>query len=227
MVSSSASPQYRRRLLSWANIRKYLRYCRSYGLSTATRLALGRIRYPLVWPQVVDAIPPTFVDGGSEVDCPAIEKKISVIIPTHNAGDELGFLLRKLKHQKRIKEVELVVVDSDSCDGTVELAHALGAKVISIPANSFTHSFSRNTGAENATGDYLLFTVQDALPLTDTWLWELVRALEENHVAAVSCAEYPRADCDLFYSFLLWNHYRSLQLDRDRVLQWNSSCVSQ
>lgn len=38
-------------------------------------------------------------------------------------------------------------------------------------------------------------------------------------MAAVSCAEFPREDVDLFYRILFWNHYRFLEVDKhDRVL---------
>lgn len=76
----------------------------------------------------------------------------------------------------------------------------------------FSHSFARNLGAEEATGDYLLFTVQDALPPSSTWLYELFQVIKDQNVVAVSCAETPREDADLFYRQISWNNYNFLGL---------------
>lgn len=224
---SKQSPPFRLRRFSWANLAKYLRYCRTYGVQSATRLAVRKILRRGQLPGVMEPLPvPLLPDDDVREDVTPIRRKISVIIPTRNAGAEFQLLLRKLKAQTGIEQIEIVVVDSCSTDETVTLATAARAEVIPIVPESFSHSFSRNLGAERATGDYLLFMVQDALPLTQRWLWEMARTLEANNLAAVSCAEYPRADSDLFYRLLLWNHYRSLQLDRDRILQFDASCAS-
>lgn len=225
-MSPDNTPAFRVRTFSWANLAKYLRYCRTYGLQNATWLAFRKIFRGSRLPTLVESLHVPQLPLEVADRAPKIEKKISVIIPTRDAGNEFSLLLRKLRSQKGIDQIEIIVVDSGSVDRTVNLASAAGAEVIQIPPESFTHSFSRNKGAERATGDYLLFIVQDALPLTDRWLWEMARTLETTDVVGVSCAEYPRADCDLFYQLLLWNHYRSMQLDRDRILQWDSSCTS-
>lgn len=151
-----------------------------------------------------------------------IDKKVSVVIPTKNAGQHISGLLDKLRAQKGTLQCEVIVVDSGSTDSTVSLAQSKGATIVQISPQEFTHAFSRNKGAEKATGDYLLFMVQDALPLTNLWIWEMLSALQTNQLAAVSCAEYPRADCDLFYGFLI----HSGMSDQDRILQWNESCSS-
>jgi O-antigen biosynthesis protein len=207
-------------------IRKYLWYCRIYGVKNATRLAIRRLKKRKISPQLAPLRPPDLPISGAEENLPLIEKKISVIIPTRNAGAEFPLLLRKLKAQKGIRELEIIVVDSGSSDDTVRFGKDAGATVVEIPAESFNHGFSRNEGAEHATGDFLLFTVQDALPMTEQWLWEMANALVKNDVVAVSCAEFPRSDCDLFYRLLLWSHYRQLHLDQDRFLGWDKSCDS-
>jgi glycosyltransferase involved in cell wall biosynthesis len=169
---------------------------------------------------------PPLAKSGYEEKLPQIEKKISVVIPAKNGGIGFQHLLKKLKAQKGLRECEIIVVDSGSTDGTLQIAKDEGANVVEISPASFNHSFSRNKGAERATGDYILFTVQDALPLTDRWLWEMAKTLEQNNLVAVSCAEYPRSDSDLFYQLSSWNHYKSLNLDSDRIFVWDESYSS-
>jgi glycosyltransferase involved in cell wall biosynthesis len=143
---------------------------------------------------------------------------VSVVIPVKNAGDQFRHLLAMMKNQKGFREVEIVVVDSHSTDGTPAVAQEYRAKVLDILPEQFSHSFARNLGAENASGDFLLFTVQDALPPSETWLYEMFVPIKRHGVAAVSCAEYPREDADLFYRVMSWNHARFLEVDQgDRI----------
>jgi glycosyltransferase involved in cell wall biosynthesis len=152
-----------------------------------------------------------------------VDVAVSVVIPTYNAGAELGWLLRKLRNQKGLRSVEIVVVDSGSTDGTDELARRLGAKLVGISKEEFSHSYSRNLGAEAASGDLLLFTVQDAYPIGDYWLATLAAALlspapDGSQLAAISCAEFPRSDSEILYNALIDTHYKFLGCaEADRI----------
>jgi O-antigen biosynthesis protein len=207
-------------------LRKYFWYCRIYGVKSATKLAIRRLNKWNVPPKLVALAPVDLRISCVEENLPLIDKKISVIVPTRNAGKEFPLLLRKFKAQKGIRECEIILVDSGSSDDTIRLGKKEGATVVEIPHETFNHGLSRNKGAEYATGDFLLFTVQDALPMTEQWLWEMANVLVKNDVVAVSCAEFPRSDCDLFYRLLMWCHYRHLHLDQDRFLAWDKSCAS-
>jgi GT2 family glycosyltransferase len=138
------------------------------------------------------------------------EVTVSVVVPVKNAGAELADLIARMNEQKGFRAVQVVVVDSGSTDGSAETAERLGATVVRIAPEEFSHSHARNLGAERAAGDYLLFTVQDALPSSERWLQEMFAGLRRHQAAAVSCAEAPRGDCDLFYRAISWNHERFL-----------------
>jgi len=150
---------------------------------------------------------------------PSEEVTISVVIPVKNAGEDFQNLLSLLKNQKGFKDIEIIVVDSGSTDGSLEVSEAYGAKIIKILPQEFSHSYARNLGVEHASGDYLLFTVQDALPSSDLWLHDLHSAIRNNGVVAVSCAEQPREDADLFDRAASWNHHNNfLELgEQDRI----------
>ena len=138
---------------------------------------------------------------------------LSVVIPTLNAGPEFAYLLRKLRTQTHVGEIEIVVVDSGSTDGTVAHALAAGAQVVEISPAQFSHSHARNLGAEHASGELLLFMVQDAYPLGDRWLYGLMRYLQDHRdqgVVAVSCTEYCRDDSDMMYECSIATHYEYL-----------------
>jgi len=91
-----------------------------------------------------------------------IPQKISVIIPTKNAGPFFELALKKIVYQKYLKQLEIIILDSGSSDDTVKIAKRFHAKVVKIRPEDFSHSSTRNIGAKHATGKYLIFTVQDA-----------------------------------------------------------------
>jgi 2-polyprenyl-3-methyl-5-hydroxy-6-metoxy-1,4-benzoquinol methylase/glycosyltransferase involved in cell wall biosynthesis len=157
-------------------------------------------------------------------DVPKEEVTVSVVIPTKNGGEDFRRVLATIANQKGFQRVETIVVDSGSTDKTVELAEQFGSKIIKILPEEFSHSYARNLGASYASGEYLLFTVQDALPPSDSWLYELFSVIKSNNVVAVSCAEFPWESADLFYRAITWNHYRFLEVDReDRIMRYAGS----
>ena len=48
--------------------------------------------------------------------------------------------------------VELLIVDSGSTDGSLEIARRHGARVIEIPQSEFSHGGTRNLAIEQADG---------------------------------------------------------------------------
>ncbi len=119
--------------------------------------------------------------------------RISVIIPTLNAGADIGKLLSKLLSQD-IKPLEIIIIDSSSEDNTVDIAKGLGAKTIVIPRRSFNHGKTRNTAAVEAKGDILVFVTQDALPMDNTLINRLTEPLKRPDIAAAYGRHIPKDD---------------------------------
>ena len=124
---------------------------------------------------------------------------VSVVIPTYNGATDLKTLLPTLQGQKGVKSIEIIVVDSASKDETVEICNQYQVTVRPITQQEFSHSYARNLGASMASGDYILFMTQDALPSNEYWLYNMMTPIVEHGVTAVSCAEQPRENCELSY----------------------------
>ena len=135
-------------------------------------------------------------------------EKVSVVIPTFNAGEEFKSLLMLLQAQKGIGDIEVIIVDSGSKDDTVALSEQFGAKVICITQEEFSHSYARNLGAKHATGEYVLFMTQDAEPTDDTWVYRLLSVLKEHNVAATSPMEIDNGRGGLKCLADAWSHIK-------------------
>lgn len=113
---------------------------------------------------------------------------LSIIIPTLNAAGDLPELLRALQ-QQTAPPLEIILVDSESDDGTPGLAARSGCRVIPISRSSFRHGRARNLGAASALGQVLVFLTQDALPANPRCLEELVRPLSTAEAQAATARQ--------------------------------------
>jgi glycosyltransferase involved in cell wall biosynthesis len=101
--------------------------------------------------------------------------RVSVAIPVLNGAATLPAVLEAVRSQEVGAEVEVVICDSGSTDGSRTIAARYGAEVFEIPRESFSHGGTRNLLAERATGSHIAFLTQDAVPATSGWLAELLR----------------------------------------------------
>lgn len=147
---------------------------------------------------------------------------VSVVIPTFNAGNTFRSLIQLLKNQKNIAKIEINIVDSGSTDDTVKICQEERINLLQIPQEVFSHSFARNIGADNSTGDFIIFMTQDAMPTSTLWMSNLIRPLINEGIAAVSCTEICNEDIELYYKISSWAHSKYIGVDKeDRIFTYN------
>lgn len=117
---------------------------------------------------------------------------LSIVVPTLNAGPGFDHLVRHLAQVQARWDVEVMIVDSDSNDGTPERARAAGLSVYAIEKPSFGHGRTRNLGVRLTSGDVVAFLTQDVLPVTPDWPLRFADALAEPGVAGVYGRQVPR-----------------------------------
>jgi rhamnosyltransferase len=101
---------------------------------------------------------------------------VSVVIPTLNAAGTISLLLESLRSQS--VPCEIIVVDSSSDDGTVTLAASQGARVLRIDRCTFDHGGTRNLAVKEASSDRVVLLTQDAMPVNNRLLENLLLPLE-------------------------------------------------
>jgi glycosyltransferase involved in cell wall biosynthesis len=134
---------------------------------------------------------------------------ISVVIPARNSVGTLGDCLRALQ-ASRLLPHEAIVVNDASSDGTMDVARSFGAKVVDLMEHRDAN-FSRNRGAQEATGDILLFLDSDVLVKPDTLqaVLDTFRSKPVDAVVGVYSTDHPHPELASQYKNL-WIRYSYL-----------------
>lgn len=110
--------------------------------------------------------------------------KASIVIRTYNEAAHIGALLEGIAGQRiDHDEVETIVVDSGSTDGTMKIAESFGVRLLHIKKEEFSFGRSLNIGCAAARGDALVFVSGHCRPATPDWLSELIHPLGKDEVA--------------------------------------------
>lgn len=115
---------------------------------------------------------------------------ISIIVRTKNEERWIGSCLEAIAHQTR-QDHEVVLVDNNSTDQTVNKARRYGVKLVTI--DKFRPGAAINRGIEAAKGDIVVCLSGHCIPVNETWLENLVRGLEDESVAGIYGRQEPLA----------------------------------
>ena len=109
---------------------------------------------------------------------------VSVVIRAKDEVASIGRTLDILGRQTLADRTEVIVVDSGSTDGTVDVVRRrAGVRLIEVPAGDFTYGGALNTGCEPAAGDLIVALSAHAFPLDDHWLERMTDAMARDRVA--------------------------------------------
>jgi len=156
----------------------------------------------------------------SILDTAQLQPTVSVIIPTLNGEETLEELFANL-HRQTLQPIEILVADSSSVDGTLDICKKNGARVWSISQKNFDHGGTRTFLAKRARGDILVFFTQDAIPATRNALRLLVKPLLGDDMCACCYGrQLPQPDAHWYAAHLRRFNYPDKSLvksfsDRD------------
>jgi peptidoglycan/xylan/chitin deacetylase (PgdA/CDA1 family)/GT2 family glycosyltransferase len=103
--------------------------------------------------------------------------RVSVVIPAYNEEALLPACLASLRCQQFPGEIEIIVVDNGSTDGTARIARSYGARVVTEPERGYSRALA--SGFAVASGEIIASTDADtAVPAF--WISRLVREYAER-----------------------------------------------
>jgi rhamnosyltransferase len=117
---------------------------------------------------------------------------ITVFVPTLNGGPMFRRTLEHIRQQQSDRPFEILVIDSGSTDGTASFLRAQDLRLIEIERRDFNHGRIRAMAIEQARGDVVVLTVQDAQPADRLWLQRLLDGFDDPAVAGVYSRQIPR-----------------------------------
>lgn len=110
---------------------------------------------------------------------------VSVVMPVKNEALKIKACIEGILAQT-VPVNEIIVVDSGSADGTLEILELFPqVQVFKIPSSEFNHGLTRNLGVSMATGEFVILTVGDAQPANEFWIEELLKGFLDENVVAV------------------------------------------
>ncbi len=113
-----------------------------------------------------------------------VEEFSSIVIRTYNEARYLPELIESIQKQTVPSDLrEIVLVDSGSTDGTLEIAEKYKCRIVHIKQSEFSFGRSLNLGCAAARGEYLIFISGHCIPTANDWLEKLIKPLKENKSA--------------------------------------------
>jgi len=106
----------------------------------------------------------------------------SIVIRAYN---EQGYIARLLEGigQQSVKDIETILVDSGSTDGTVQVASQYPVRVVHVRPEEFTFGFSLNRGVARAQGELVVIASAHVYPVYPDWLEHLIAPFRDPQVA--------------------------------------------
>jgi len=145
--------------------------------------------------------------------------KISVIIPAHNSESTIDIAISAALRQKCRSELEVIVVDDASADGTRGVAGKFPVRLIALPKNAGAGA-ARNRGASSASGELLVFVDSDVY--LESGALTRVEEFFEGHpqfsalVGNYTAFPTERGACPVYHNFFTRYHH---QLS-DQEIEW-------
>ena len=141
---------------------------------------------------------------------------VSVVIRTYNEAALLAQTLDAVTQQEGIKK-EIIVIDSQSTDATVDIARSFSARIVEIKKSAFNYAAALNLGVRLARGKYIVNLSAHAVPADTEWLKNLIQPLAEDPgTAGVHGRELPMENrCSGFEWKILTDSFPDCRIERE------------
>jgi glycosyltransferase involved in cell wall biosynthesis len=121
-------------------------------------------------------------------------RSVGVVIRALNESERIGECLDAIFRQRGSFDLDVLVVDSGSTDGTVDIAKARGGRIVELSPGEFDYSTALNVGIGDVRGELVISISAHAVPVEDDWLERMTGPFGDPKVAGVSSRQVPWPD---------------------------------
>lgn len=118
---------------------------------------------------------------------------ISVVIRVKNEERWIGRCLMSVSKQN-YPDFEVIVVDNESDDGTLETVRRFDCRILTISDKEFSHGRALNLGISKASGELMAILSGHCIPVNDRWLTRLESAFTSPDIVGVYGRQEPLPD---------------------------------
>ena len=118
-----------------------------------------------------------------------MSKLVSVIIRTKNEERWIAQCLQGVFSQRH-KNFEVIIVDNESSDKTIEKAKQFGVAKV-LPCRDFLPGKALNMGIRESKGDYIACLSGHCIPVNDRWLENLLHCFDDHNVGGAYGRQEP------------------------------------
>ena len=131
---------------------------------------------------------------------------VSVVIRTKNESRWIKQCLYAVASQS-LDDFEIILVDNESSDSTIEIARSFGVKIVTISQDEFSYGRALNYGINVASGKFIAIISGHCIPFDIYWLVKLLANFQELTVAGVYGKQEPLPETGDFDKRDLWTTF--------------------
>ena len=126
-----------------------------------------------------------------------MNKSVDIIIPTYRPDESVVYLMKKLlKQTYPIHEIH--IIDTETGIFPKELKNLSDKiRISKIKPEQFDHGGTRHEGAMQSHTDIIVYMTQDAMPVNEYLVEELVKAFDNEKIAAAYARQLPNSKCNV------------------------------
>jgi glycosyltransferase involved in cell wall biosynthesis len=106
---------------------------------------------------------------------------ISIITPPYNSAKTLAACLESIKNQNYQGEIEIIIADGDSIDGTLVIAQKYTDKIYPNPLK--TGEAGKAAGVKHATNEIIALIDSDNILPSGDWLSRMAEPFQDREIA--------------------------------------------
>ncbi len=134
-----------------------------------------------------------------------VRASVGVAILTYHAKEHLPHSLPHIINSP-IKP-RVLVVDSSSTDGTVEMAQQMGAETLVIPRSELNHGLTRERARKHLNTEIAVMMTPDAYPTDEAMLDRLIAPVADGSAAAAYSRQIPHDGANILEAFPRYFNY--------------------